>query len=375
MLGMDVLPRVKDGQFPYTSKYFLSGPGTANVLNCVADRAPFLATSYIEATRRVAYNLAASTKLGGAGVILFHEALPDSDSTVIFWLQVAGLVQVSPKAPGKARVMWYKSNNPNEFDQDACLPSRNRGQVILKSAGKKTTMSYKLPHLRRLNAFTSKHKYTYKPEWSDKSVEFTTDTVTYDRMYIDNLVTYGRFLAPFQTLSKADRATITINGQPVVECDFSGMHPAILYAEAGLPIPDDLYDIRGVPPSMRQYVKLALLILINAKNYDSARAAIQGRIGSVNADSLIQKILAHHHPISKHLYSNAGVRLMNVESDIAEQVFDSCIQSNTPVLGIHDGFICKVSDAGKVRAGMVAAFKKVTGYTGTVGVAVKRHLV
>ena len=62
---------------------------------------------------------------------------------------------------------------------------------------------------------------------------------------------------------------------------------------------------------------------------------------------------------------------MNTESNIAAQVFDTCIRNGIQVLGIHDGFICKRADARAVQAGMVDAFKKVTGYTGEVKTSVK----
>ncbi len=66
----------------------------------------------------------------------------------------------------------------------------------------------------------------------------------------------GRFYAVgceavFQGMSKASRAAITINGEPIVEVDVEASHLAILHGLMGLPLPaGDPYDIPGLPRSV-----------------------------------------------------------------------------------------------------------------------------
>ena len=69
-------------------------------------------------------------------------------------------------------------------------------------------------------------------------------------------------------MKKELRKRIMIGGEPVVEIDFKTLHPAILYAQADARLPADAYAVDGWP---RALVKVALLVLINARNRASAR--------------------------------------------------------------------------------------------------------
>ncbi|HCS18031.1 MAG TPA: hypothetical protein DIW45_09945, partial [Erythrobacter sp.] len=54
----------------------------------------------------------------------------------------------------------------------------------------------------------------------------------------------GRFYthgASWQNIKRELRKSVQINGEPVVELDYSTLHPALLYAEAGAPLPGDCY--------------------------------------------------------------------------------------------------------------------------------------
>ena len=57
----------------------------------------------------------------------------------------------------------------------------------------------------------------------------------------------GRAYGWWQNLPKPWRAKLTINGEEVVELDYSALHPAMLYAERGLPLAGDPYCIDGHP--------------------------------------------------------------------------------------------------------------------------------
>jgi hypothetical protein len=94
------------------------------------------------------------------------------------------------------------------------------------------------------------------------------------RIFNNNLTRGGRLYAAegaWQTMTKKERLKIRIANEPVVEVDYSTLHPALLYAEVGKYAPADAYVIDGWP---RKLTKIALNTLINAPNIHSARLAI-----------------------------------------------------------------------------------------------------
>jgi len=160
----------------------------------------------------------------------------------------------------------------------------------------------------------------------------------------------GRFYgAHWQNIPiEGGRDQITINGQETVEIDYAGMHIRLLYAEAGKPMPPDPYDIEGSP---RKQAKLALLIVINARNHTNAVRALADALrisGGVarpfdTAQGLIRAVKARHPAIAHAFCSDAGVRLMRRDSEIAAQVMCQVLRATGIVpLPIHDSFIVPI---------------------------------
>ncbi|MGR5070441.1 hypothetical protein [Vibrio alfacsensis] len=85
----------------------------------------------------------------------------------------------------------------------------------------------------------------------------------------------GRFYgSDHQSLLKSERKQLLIDGQPTVEPDFKSLHPCMLYAWEGIqldPLQDDPYTVDGFP---RDMVKLAMLVLVNAKRPQDVATAI-----------------------------------------------------------------------------------------------------
>jgi hypothetical protein len=161
----------------------------------------------------------------------------------------------------------------------------------------------------------------------------------------------GRHYGPYWQNIPAEngRSQITINGAPTVEIDYIAMHIRLLYAEAGKPMPADPYDVDGWP---RKQIKLALLIAINARTHiDAVRALADAlRIGGgvsdpfATAQSLIRAAKSRHPHIAHAIGSDAGVRLMRQDSEIAAQVMREVARATGIVpLSIHDSFIVPTS--------------------------------
>jgi hypothetical protein len=123
--------------------------------------------------------------------------------------------------------------------------------------------------------------------------------------------------------AEGGRNTITINGEPTVEIDYRALHIRLLYHEAGKPMPADPYDVDGWP---RKQAKLALLIAINARTHMSAVRALADALRRdiydpfTTADRLLRAVKAKHPDIAWALASDAGVRLMRKDSELAERI-------------------------------------------------------
>jgi hypothetical protein len=82
-------------------------------------------------------------------------------------------------------------------------------------------------------------------------------------------------------------------------------------------------------------------------------------------DDVLSELLTtikHSHPDIAHLIcSGVGLRLMNIDSRICEYVIADFIQTNTPILTVHDSFIVPFGEEDRLYSLMKEAFKYVTG--------------
>ncbi len=187
------------------------------------------------------------------------------------------------------------------------------------------------------------------------------------RIFNKDMKRGGRFYAmgaSWQNVKAEARKSLTIGGEPVSEMDYRTLHPAILYAEAGAPMPQDCYDLDGWP---RKLVKVAMLTLINAPTKAKARLSIahNERMAQVAepgsqpamraADTLIHSIKRMHRPIAASFHSDAGARLMNIDAALAETVMNIMLAKGIMVLPVHDSFLVPASRAGELEAAMLEA--------------------
>jgi hypothetical protein len=171
----------------------------------------------------------------------------------------------------------------------------------------------------------------------------------------------GRFYgAHWQNIpAEGGRDQITINGEPTVEVDYRGLHIRLLYQEAGKEMPADPYDF-----APRKQAKLALLIAINARSHNSAVRALadavrrEGGIGDpyATAQKLLRAAKARHPDIAWALASDAGVRLMRRDSELAERIMFETVRAIGIVpLAVHDSFIVPANQKGRLMETMEAA--------------------
>jgi hypothetical protein len=88
---------------------------------------------------------------------------------------------------------------------------------------------------------------------------------------------HGRAYGWWQNIPKTARATLTINGEAVIEADYKSLHPTMLYSQEGIRFSGDAYDVDG--GFERSDVKVAFNTMINAKNRNAAVWAVADAIG------------------------------------------------------------------------------------------------
>lgn len=199
------------------------------------------------------------------------------------------------------------------------------------------------------------------------------------RVFNCNFDLGGRFYAHWcQGLPRELRRHILINGEPIQELDFKALHPSLLYAEAGLPAPTEVYLPEGWPTKQRNAFKVLMLSALNA---ETEAAAIKGTRRGIltnypellkrkDKENILTNAWLHsalsalkdmHAPIARHFCSGVGTRLQNVDSRIASHVMHELLDQGIVALCEHDSFLVAVSHVEELRRAMYNASVAVCG--------------
>lgn len=207
-----------------------------------------------------------------------------------------------------------------------------------------------------------------------------------------------------QSLSKDERQTILIDGKPVTELDFSASQIRMLYHLRGLDPAGDLYRPERILPTaykskltqerrdlLRDLVKRATLICLNVKSRKTAYQSIRHWLNEhpersylwtiikdveeTNIKGVVSRIVLAHcdksdewrkwdgekyrskFGIGDLFFQTTGLQMMTEESKIMRQLMILFTQARKPALMIHDGLVCKVSDAKFARKAMISAYQ------------------
>ena len=220
----------------------------------------------------------------------------------------------------------------------------------------------------------------------------------------------GRFYAEgtsYQLMPQIERKRITINNEPVFELDFRSIHISIYCSLESITLPEgyDVYshydtnnyvldqDMLAMYTAWykqdynpyREFEKLAWLVLINCGKRNKTTAQnrrlaidtlknklkedkelpqhLQKFIGlsSVNVEGVISHIETSS-PVAKELlYSDKGIELMKLDSDIMQQILTDCVKQNIPVLCVHDSIVVPQSRVGMAMQIMKSAYGFICG--------------
>ena len=163
------------------------------------------------------------------------------------------------------------------------------------------------------------------------------------------------------------RCRLFIDNEPVVELDYSNLHPHMLYSleEKTAPV-GDLYTLKGVDPVKRPVVKKLFNAMLNASSIDSGIKAIrkkppEGFTGITTAElkEIAEKILAKHTPISHHFGTGVGLKLQYKDSCIAEGIMLDLDRRDIVCIPIHDSFIVQTKYEESLREAMAEQYRRV----------------
>lgn len=203
----------------------------------------------------------------------------------------------------------------------------------------------------------------------------------YSRIFNESFAYGGRFYrADILQLHHKDgqqRLDVTVNGEPVVEIDYQNLHFRIAAVLENLDmeeIPMDMYAAILDDPSNkveRGIVKLAVNIMFNCKNTDSAKRAIQGEINSLSPEDKLQynlgsarsvmALIEMNYPDFTHMFcaeESFGRVLQNLDSHLASDVLEVFVEKEIPVLCVHDSFICAREHAQLLAVTMAEKFRQ-----------------
>lgn len=169
------------------------------------------------------------------------------------------------------------------------------------------------------------------------------------------------------------RPYILINGKRTVEVDYSGLHASMLYAQEGLPIPDDPYErclMKVGNKAERNLVKQTFNALLNADSVnriseiDDYSPEVTGRCW----DDFKRYIVSRYPEFRQYFGSGVGLRLQRKDSDLAETVMMQFAAKGYGCLPVHDSFIVHHGLQDDLDKIMRAAFEAKLGTVGNVGV-------
>lgn len=185
---------------------------------------------------------------------------------------------------------------------------------------------------------------------------------------------HGRAYGWWQNIPKSIRGDLTIDGEATAEADYTALHALILYGERGIKFHGDAYEIDNFP---RDQVKLGFNISVNARNKRSAvgTLAYDAGISRGSAAQLLTAIEKRHKPIGDAFCSDAGVRLMRVDSELILGALRASNDEGISALPVHDALIAPSHFIDRAAEKMVEAYETVVGRVNHCQIKIKGEKV
>ena len=169
---------------------------------------------------------------------------------------------------------------------------------------------------------------------------------------------------PFQTIVNRrvpiHRKTL-LDGMRIAEPDFTANHLTLLSMIFDRSLPDSPYDRvaddTGLPKEMVKAVLVRLMGAQNKQSYNQAKYSLERSKDKVTRTQVnaIRKSFYKCIPFLQDynlLCTGWGGRLQFIEGETAIAMFEWAIETNTPILNVHDSFACKDQDEERVSEAM-----------------------
>lgn len=194
--------------------------------------------------------------------------------------------------------------------------------------------------LREYNLFMSNHW------WAKKGP--TT------RSFSKSIERGGRLNNAYQTIVNRRltiRENTLLDGERLVEPDFSANHIRMASAIIGEQLPDDPYDaISKTTGASRKAVKGFITRVMGCKSRQQRGGQIMS-LSEPNSDELtpdlyrlLEEIFYKEYPWLKTqnvFFNDTGARMQLLEGEIGLKMFQWAIDTNTPIISVHDSYACK----------------------------------
>ncbi len=175
----------------------------------------------------------------------------------------------------------------------------------------------------------------------------------------------GRFYGGWwMGLSKAARASITIDGEPVVELDFKAFYPRLCYDLEGVELDPsiDPYEVPALKGRVdRKALKVALNQLIAVGPGVTPRRPQGANIPSRLPYRAVLGALETQHPAMRPWLRQArSLELQRIDSEIAGGVLRYMTTERArPVLPVHDSFVVARRDEAALGEAMARSYRAV----------------
>lgn len=237
--------------------------------------------------------------------------------------------------------------------------------------------------------------------------------VAYRRIFSGDLEKGGRLYTlggGVQLLPQHIRASsLKIDGEPVVELDYSAIHPSICYQQMYNNDGFSIYDVMGkdfspydadlsfikvdnklktqweqltgkINNPHRQLAKLAILIGMNSDDMNSAAWTLGNKVkldrekdiqdqdfyamsGTNDYGKVLEAVRNHNDFIRDMFFNDGGIMLQNIDSKIMMNIVGAMGEKGHAVLAYHDSVLVKQSAEEDLRSAMVDAWKAILGDT------------
>ena len=294
----------------------------------------------------------------------------------------------------------------DQEDSDLAIIRNRESKEILPTRGHKGFKEIK-KEVKEMNDWLENVDITYQ----DKPIA----NVAYPRIFTDDLEKGGRLYTlggGVQLLPQRIRHNaLKIDGEPVVELDYSSIHPYICYQRLLNSEGLNAYDVLGSNFSpydadlaflsvdgrlkeewerktgkehnpVRTLAKLAILIGMNSNDQAGAAWTLGNKVKQDRAAKTIEDqefyaltikdnqyslvleaVRDHNDLIKDKFFSDAGIYLQNTDSKIMMSIVGAMGAKGHAVLAYHDSVLVKASAENDLREAMYAAWKEVLGDT------------